>query len=312
MAALGKLVANFAHEINTPLGALKASVENNLAAMNKSSELLPELFRILSKEQVEMFSELLKTPVDNQERLTSQEKRKVRKVVSGKLKAHSIDQASLIADRLVDIGIYENLDRFIPLLDDNNRMSIINSAYNLSSQKRNYAIMNLAIERMSRTVFALMAYSRGDDQEPMIKADITEGMKTVLTLYQSYLNRGIHLDTHFQPVPEVNCYPHEIAQVWSNLILNSIHSMVNEGTLTVSICQEDEHIVVQVKDNGPGIPDTIKPKIFQPFFTTKAMGEGSGLGLDIVHRIIEKHKGKIEFQSKPKETIFTVRLPINN
>ena len=311
MAALGRLVANFAHEANTPLGVLKASINNCLGAINESFELLPELFKVLSEEQVKQFSQLLKASVDSKEKLSIKEKRKLVKRITAELEAHFIGEANFIADRLVDMGIHKDIDRFIHLFGDNNRLLIINSAYNLSFQQRNYMTMNLAIDRMSKTVFTLKAYSRGERQEPMINVDITEGMRTVLSLYQSYFNRGIHLETNFQPVPKIWCFPNEMVQVWTNLIHNAIQSMANEGKLTISIFPENEHIMVHIKDNGPGIPENLKHKIFQPFFTTKRMGEGSGLGLDIIQRIVKRHNGKIDFQSKPEETTFIVILPIN-
>jgi signal transduction histidine kinase len=98
--------------------------------------------------------------------------------------------------------------------------------------------------------------------------------------------------------------------VWTNLIHNALQAMDNKGNLTVATIQQQGYIKVSITDSGKGIPDEIKDKIFQPFFTTKPPGEGSGLGLDIVRKIVEKHQGTITFASVPGQTTFTVSLPI--
>ncbi|MDY7016226.1 MAG: ATP-binding protein, partial [Cyanobacteriota bacterium] len=104
--------------------------------------------------------------------------------------------------------------------------------------------------------------------------------------------------------------PDELVQVWTNLIHNGIQAMEGKGTLEIGIEQRDRNLVVEVTDSGCGIPPEIQDKIFQPFFTTKSAGEGSGLGLDIARKIIEKHQGTIAFSSVPGKTTFTVALPI--
>jgi signal transduction histidine kinase len=112
-------------------------------------------------------------------------------------------------------------------------------------------------------------------------------------------------------LPAVLCYPDELNQVWTNLIHNALQAMDNQGTLTIEAVQKDTSVLVKITDSGKGIPPEILPKIFEPFFTTKPAGEGSGLGLDIVKKIIEKHQGKIDVESVPGKTAFTVSLPIN-
>jgi signal transduction histidine kinase len=112
-------------------------------------------------------------------------------------------------------------------------------------------------------------------------------------------------------LPETFCYPDELNQVWTNLIHNSIQAMNGQGYMRISTLLDNEHnnIVVKVTDHGPGIPPEVQARMWEPFFTTKPAGEGSGLGLDIVKRIINKHKGKIEVESEPGLTTFTVSIP---
>jgi two-component system NtrC family sensor kinase len=111
-------------------------------------------------------------------------------------------------------------------------------------------------------------------------------------------------------LPSVLCYPDELNQVWTNLLHNALQAMGNKGVLKIDVKPEDNAISVSITDSGQGIPPEIMPRIFEPFFTTKPPGEGSGLGLDIVHKIIEKHQGKMQVESVPGQTKFTVLLPI--
>jgi two-component system NtrC family sensor kinase len=125
------------------------------------------------------------------------------------------------------------------------------------------------------------------------------------------LKKGIEVNRNYEEIPKVNCYPDELNQVWTNLIHNSIQAMGNEGTLDVSIKSQKETVQIIITDSGSGIPEEIVGNIFDPFFTTKPAGEGSGLGLDIVKKIVDKHDGEIFVKSRTGKTSFTVTLPLN-
>ena len=162
-----------------------------------------------------------------------------------------------------------------------------------------------------QVVFALKHYARYDATGKKVEAQITEGIETVLTLYYNQIKQGIEVIKNYQDnLPKIACYPDELNQVWTNLIHNAIQAMNNNGQLTIDLSKEEENIVVKVADSGGGKTSEVLPKIFQPFFTTKPAGEGSGLGLDIVKKIIDKHRGKIEVESMPGQTTFMVFLPI--
>jgi two-component system NtrC family sensor kinase len=134
----------------------------------------------------------------------------------------------------------------------------------------------------------------------------------VLTIYQNQIKRGTELVRDFEPMPPILCLPDELNQVWTNLIHNALQAMTNPGTLTVMVRQRGTYVVVSIADTGSGIPEAIRSRIFDPFFTTKPTGEGSGLGLDIVKKIVEKHYGRIEVQSEVNiGTTFSVYLPIS-
>jgi signal transduction histidine kinase len=114
-------------------------------------------------------------------------------------------------------------------------------------------------------------------------------------------------------VPRIMAYGSELNQVWTNLIDNAVHAVDGAGKICIGTSLEDDQLVVEIVDNGPGIPPEVQSHMFEPFFTTKSVGTGTGLGLIISNRIVaDRHGGEIEFESKPGETRFKVRLPLNH
>jgi signal transduction histidine kinase len=142
--------------------------------------------------------------------------------------------------------------------------------------------------------------------------DIVKGLETTLTILNHKLKQGIVVHRDYQPIPLlVNSFGSELNQVWTNLIDNAIDAMHGKGDLDVRTYREDDCVVIEIRDNGAGIPEEVQPHIFEPFFTTKAVGEGTGLGLDTVQRIVKKHRGNIQVNSVPGDTRFQVWLPLS-
>lgn len=310
MAALGQLVAGVAHELNTPLGAIRSSAGNMTKFLGQTLSNLPSLFQSLSPAEAENFFTLLNTSLQKDMSLSAKEERKLKRSLISQLEDQDIDDADDIADTLVDMGIYE-ADDFLVLLQKGDRDRILEMAYKLTEIQRGTQTINTATDRASKVVFALKSYARYDSSEVMIQSDIVDGIETVLTLYQNNIKQGVEVLRNFQQIEPILCYVDQLNQVWTNLIHNALQAMDNKGTLMIDIIQEDNYVKVAVTDSGKGIPAEVMPKIFEPFFTTKPPGEGSGLGLDIVKKIIEKHDGKIEVESVPGKTTFTVCLSVN-
>jgi signal transduction histidine kinase len=310
MAALGQLVAGVAHEINTPLGAIRSSAGNISKFLSQTLEQLPTLFQSLSPEEGQDFLTLLQRSLQQELIFSTKEERQFKRALRRELEAAEIDNADFIADRLVIMGISDNIDSFLPLLKRPDSSQILAIAYKLSELKRGTMTINTATERASKVVFALKSYARYDQSGEMTIANLTEGIETVLTLYQNQLKKGVEVIRNYTDLPPVLCYPDELNQVWTNLIHNALQAMDYQGTLTLEVMSIDQQAKISIIDSGRGIPEEIQAKIFEPFFTTKPPGEGSGLGLDIVKKIIEKHQGKIEVKSIPGQTTFTIYLPM--
>lgn len=166
--------------------------------------------------------------------------------------------------------------------------------------------------RISELVKAIKEYTFMD-QAPIQNVDIVKTLENTLTILNHKLKKGVTVRRDYQKVPLlVNSFGSELSQVWTNVIDNAIDAMGGNGELRVRTYREDECVVVEIGDNGPGIPLEVQPRIFEPFFTTKGVGEGTGLGLDTVQRIVKKHRGNIQVHSKPGDTRFQVWLPLAN
>ena len=165
-------------------------------------------------------------------------------------------------------------------------------------------------ERISEIVKAVKVYSHLD-QAAMKETDVREGLESTLTILKHKLKQGITVIRDFAPdLPRIDAYPGELNQVWTNLIDNAIDAMQGHGVLRLVARIEGDRLQVEIADNGPGIPAHVLPRIFDVFYTTKAPGEGTGLGLHVSANIAQKHGGDIAVDSKPGNTRFVVRLPL--
>ena len=312
LSTIGQLAASMAHEINNPLGAICSS--NNIIK-HKFSELIENFdteFYTYSQNK-EITNYVLNSIPEQKQYISSKEARQKRKTIEEELNSIGIENAKEAADFLVRIGITEELEGVIPLFKCNDREKIMEFILRVSDIIDSKNIIDTAISQSIKVIQALKDYSRSTENQKPAKTNIKETIETTLILYGNKIRDGIELVTIFYDVPDIIGYSHELSQVWTNIIQNSIQAMDQTGKITISLGQTDNNIEVKIEDTGKGIPEEIQEKIFEPMFTTKGRGEGTGLGLDIAKKIIEKHNGTIKLKStKGQGTTFTITFPCNS
>ena len=311
LAALGQLVSGVAHEINTPLGAIRSSIVNIKSTLIFVLKEYPKFMNKLPENLEILFLNLLEDSFENKITLTSKEEREYKKSLIKTLESHQIENAYSFADMFVDMLIIKNVEKYLELLRRDDSEQIINIAYKITGLYRSTLNIEFAASKASKVVYALKNSSRISNHEEQTLANVSQGVETVLVLYSNQIKQGIEVLKAYDEIPEIHCYFDELNQVWTNILHNAIYAMDLKGKLEIKTYTEGEYIVVSITDSGRGIPKNEIDQIFKPFFSTKPIGEGTGLGLDISKRIVEKHKGRIEVESKPGRTTFRVYLPIN-
>jgi signal transduction histidine kinase len=203
----------------------------------------------------------------------------------------------------------EALEHLLVKLD----RSVVHAAIARIAASADMAVLLNAIAsstaRISELVRTIKEYTYLD-QAPVQDVDVVRSLETTLAVLDHQVKRGIEVIRNYQPVPlVVDSFGTELNQVWTNLIQNAVDAMAGKGKLRIRTFRQEDSVVVEIGDDGPGIPAEIRCHIFDPFFTTKGVGEGTGLGLDTVQRIVRKHRGDIHVISGPGDTRFQVWLP---
>jgi signal transduction histidine kinase len=229
------------------------------------------------------------------------------------LQEQDIDTTGELAPALVNLGYDQieleeltkvfNAEQFAMVIEC---LSFKHEIYSLVSE------IGLGTNRIVEIVKALKTYTYMD-QAPVQSVDVRKELDNTLIILHNKLKRGVTVVREYaSDLPVIEAYASELNQVWTNIIDNAIDAMDGEGKLFVRARREDPWLVVEIEDDGPGIPEEIQSQIFDPFFTTKGPGEGTGLGLNISRNlVVQKHGGQISVSSKPGSTCFSVRLPLD-
>lgn len=311
MATLGQLVASIAHEINTPLGAIRSSSNNIANATSNVLNSLPTFLQQLDSKQVYIFQELLSKVSNENELLSTREQRVLKYEIADELTALGATDAEQLAELLIALGVNKHIKLFTSILQRTDALTFFENAQQMNTIIKSNKNVLLAADKASKIVFALKNFSHQDSSGFKQLINLTLSLETTLSLYHNQLKQNIEVVRDFAEIPEFEGYPDELIQVWTNLIHNAIQAIEGKGKLTVKTALNQDIVCVSIQDTGSGIPENIREKIFNPFFTTKKVGEGSGLGLDIVKKIVEKHKGKIYFESEMGVgTTFFVEIPL--
>jgi signal transduction histidine kinase len=318
MMALGKLSAGLAHELNNPASAI---VRGSIS-LKQHLQLVPETFKKviairMSAEDIDKVNNKMFEVIARKDKpiLTLMQRSAVEDELAECLDSHLVENSQEMAENFIEFGFTcDDMNEFARLIPAQYRSPVLNWINNNLVTEKMVNDIQDASKRIERLVTAVKNFTHMDRDHDKEYSDIHSGIKNTLAMLVYKFKKGnvVLLEDYDTSLPPVEAFFGELNQVWTNLIDNALDAMEvnNKGRLEIKTRRDGQYVEVSIIDDGPGIPEDIRNRIFDPFFTTKEIGKGTGLGLDVVARIVRQHEGSIKVNSVPGRTAFVVCFPI--
>ena len=307
---LGEMSARLAHEINNPASAAARSVDALSATCDSMLSSLVQLSQLSLSSDRFVAIDALRREVDPSAARDAGVVADAEEELSDWLSDHGVSAGWRIAPPLAAAGVdIAWCERAAAILDDQTLEPGLEWVANTLASQALLAEMKSSTGRVSELIDAAKSYSQMD-RPSMQTTDVTEGIESTLVILRAKITDRVRVERDYAPdAPRVFASPGALNQVWTNLIANAIDAMDGEGTLRLTTRAEPDRLVVEVTDSGPGMPPYVQSRAFEPWFTTKDVGKGTGLGLDISHKIVvDMHHGEISIHSTPRGTTMRVSL----
>lgn len=317
MAALGKLSAGLAHELNNPASAILRSSLELKKHLSHQPEKFKKVIKIkLTDETIDRINQMLFEKINhNSGHISLIQRKKLEEKFFNFLEDFEVENADELAEDLSDFGFEEkDLHQIAEVVSNQDIGPVLRWMGDNIMLEKMVNDIKQSSEQISKLVKSVKIYTHMDQAPTKIKSDLHEGITNTLNILNHKIreNNTAIVEDFDRSIPQIMILVSEMNQVWTNLLDNALDAVseVSDPKITIQTSHQNNEVKICINDNGKGIPPEISSRIWEPFFTTKEMAKGTGLGLELALDIIQRHGGTIKMKSQPGNTSFEVCLPI--